>query len=194
VLIPIVAILVIVALVRLFAIEPVYIRGHSMEPGLRSGELRFVQYGGYSWVLGRVFNDQYRPAPRPGEVIVLHRPVDGAGVVKRVVGVAGDTLEIVRGDVLRNGQRLRVDEYAPCPLLDEPWDGCVSWRESVDDAIWTVVGITEPDRAMGPIVVPDGYLFLLGDRRDCSQDSRDPAFGLIPVSRVRGHLIDPSAR
>ena len=83
--------------------------------------------------------------PRRGEVVIFHFPNDPTrDFVKRVIGVPGDTIEISRGDVYRNGQ----------PLV-EPF-------------------LTNPStRSYDPVYVEAGHYYVLGDNRRSSNDSRD---------------------
>lgn len=83
--------------------------------------------------------------PRHGEVVIFHFPNDPTrDFVKRVVGVPGDTIEIRRGVVYRNGQ-----------ALEEPF-------------------VTNPStRTYDPVYVEEGNYYVLGDNRRSSNDSRD---------------------
>lgn len=89
---------------------------------------------------------------------------DGAGgpMLKRVVGVAGDRVAIVDAVLHRNG--VPVDE----PYVD---------TRSLDGVFF------------GPVTVPDGHLFVMGDNRFPSIDSR--TFGPVPVEEVTGRVLDP---
>lgn len=80
----------------------------------------------------------------------------------RVVGVPGDTLQMAKERLIRNGAAVR-----------EPY---VQYTEGVSDTI--------PARTWGPLVVPSDSVFLLGDNRDNSYDSR--YMGFIPLENVRG--------
>ena len=83
--------------------------------------------------------------PRHGDVIIFHYPLDPSrDFVKRVIGVPGDTIEIERGQVLRNGV-----------AVEEPY-------------------VTNPDRrSADPVGVPAGAYYVLGDNRSVSTDSRE---------------------
>jgi signal peptidase I len=101
--------------------------------------------------------------PADGEIVVFERPdLPGVKYVKRVVGVPGDRIELRDGVLYRNGQR--VSE----PYLHAPWVG----RGYVRDY---------PMAILGP-----GVVFVLGDFRDNSLDSR--AWGPIPINKLHGRV------
>ena len=111
--------------------------------------------------------DAYRTVqPARGDVIVLEQ--DGILVVKRIAAVGGDTIEGKAGQVFLNGK-----------LLDGN-----SGRNKAE---------LRPEFSFldnfGPVKVPPGQFFVLGDNRAYSRDSRDPAFGLVPATQVRGRVL-----
>ncbi len=141
--------------------------------------------------------------PRPGEVVVFrptyNRPV--IDVVKRVIGVPGDTLRMEGGVVYRNGKRLEEPYATPAEGPDEPialvgsTDAFLS--EGVDPARYghhNHLPLLPPsvDRESyrptanrwGPLVVPPGHYFLMGDNRAASLDSR--FMGPIPREVITG--------
>lgn len=96
--------------------------------------------------------------PSHGSIIVFRSPSQPSkDFVKRVIGVPGDVVEIVQGDVYRNGA-----------LLDEPY---VTSRD---------------DTSMGPVIVEADGLFVLGDNRSASNDSRD--WGILPTENLIGRV------
>jgi signal peptidase I len=103
-----------------------------------------------------------------GDIVVFTPPAeweqeDGTPFIKRVIGVGGDKIEVKDGDVLVNGTAL-VEPYLFADALGDPPEPTVAAQES-----WTV---------------PEGDLFLMGDHRANSADSR--AFGPVPVSQIIG--------
>jgi len=136
----------IVLAVNLFLAQPRVVHGQRMEPNLHENERLIVDLVTY----------RYR-TPQRGEIIVLDAPErqPGPPLIKRVVGVAGDTVEIKNGGVYINGQR-----------LDEPYLGVITAG------------------AMAPLVVPEDYVFVLGDNRGASNDSR--YFGVVPFEDILG--------
>lgn len=142
-------VLIAVFIVRFFVAEPVITNGESMSPTLHDGDALVVDHVTYH------FRD-----PRLGEIVVATTPDTGAQVVKRVVALAGDTVGIEDGVLVRNG--VPVDE----PYADQ---------SQMEGHFW------------GPITVPAGHVFLLGDSRLTSVDSRH--YGPVSLDAVEGRSV-----
>ena len=117
----------------------------------------------------RVFSEKisyYSRDPEVGEVITFTDPLDDeTTLIKRVVAVGGDVVDLRDGKVYVNGE-----------MRDEPFTkGKESWP--LDPAPGMVISY--------PYTVPQGYLWVMGDNRTNSADSR--YFGAIPISLVSGH-------
>ena len=98
-------------------------------------------------------------APEHGEVIVFHAPTEDKAYVKRVIGLPGEHVMIRNGTVTINGRR-----------LDESYrDGATSCAPSYE---------------ICDLIVPPGMVFVLGDNRDNSSDSR--IWGALDLDRVVG--------
>lgn len=124
--------------------------------------------------------------PRRGDVIVFKWPSDTRiNFVKRVVGVPGDTLQMQYGVLRRNGRPLK-EGYVTHSSSDADM--------AADEFRWQRDYLVKSARASetywpsrnnwGPLVVPPRNLFVLGDNRDNSLDSR--YWGFVPDSLVRG--------
>lgn len=119
--------------------------------------------------------------PKRGEVIVFWSPADEKRYVKRVIGLPGDTIEVQGQRLLVNGQQADYQELAH--------RGIQVMRESLQGKGWPI-GLSDPQPAagaFGPVEVPDGGLFVMGDHRDRSLDSRE--FGFVESERVIGRAI-----
>ncbi|MEK7381768.1 MAG: signal peptidase I [Elusimicrobiota bacterium] len=129
--------LAVVLPLRAWVAEPITIASSSMEPALRVGTLLILD----KWTLsGR--------GPRRGEIISFRSPVGVGDLVKRVIAVPGETVELRGKKVFVDGKEL-FEPYAVHSRLDERLEG--------DD--------------LASLVVPDRCYFVLGDNRDESKDS-----------------------
>lgn len=172
-------------LVRVTVVEAYKIPSGSMIPTLRIGDYILVNKLSYGvrvpvrlrkpegfelpWEDGFVFRYSQ---PSRGDIVVFTRPDDPrtiedesrVNLIKRVIGLGGETVEVRGPKVLING--------AP---LDEPY------------ARWINGGAIEGD--FGPEQVPEGSIFLLGDNRDNSKDSRFWGEPFLDVGRVKGRAL-----
>ncbi len=101
--------------------------------------------------------------PSHGDIVVIDRYTQDP-LVKRVIGVAGDTIRIdgVNGIVYRNGEPL-TEKYVSSP--------------------------TSPKDMEGEVTVPEGYIFVLGDNRGVSKDSRSEEIGFVDTEDVVGKAV-----
>jgi signal peptidase I len=129
--------LTVVLPVRAWVAEPVYVASPSMEPTLRTGTLL---------VLDKVTLRLRQP--RRGDVLSFRSPVGEHDLIKRVVAVPGETVEIREKAVFINGKE-----------LDEPY------------AVHSRAGERLEGDTIAPLVVPEKSFFVLGDNRDVSSDS-----------------------
>jgi signal peptidase I len=105
-----------------------------------------------------------------GQVVILEE--GGQLLLKRVIAVEGDTIEGRNLKIFLNGK-----------LLSEPYVQHIGKRPLNLSTL----------EAFGPVTVPRGKLFVAGDNRDYSFDSRDPRFGLVSVTQVRGKPLKIAA-
>lgn len=129
--------LAVVLPIRGYVAEPVYVASPSMEPTLKTGTMLILDK----------LTLCARP-PRRGDVLSFRSPVDKQDLLKRVIAVPGETVEMRKKVVFINGKK-----------LDEPYVHHSRPEESL-----------EGDN-MEPIVVPEKGFFVLGDNRDESNDS-----------------------
>jgi signal peptidase I len=181
---------------RTFLYEAVYIPSGSMLPTLQIGDYVVVEKWAYGARLPFTSAAQLGwSSPQRGDIVVLLNPNGGTAdddLIKRVVGVAGDTVEIRDGHLIVNGQPVpREPVPGPCSYWNRPERG--SWvEEECVDRVEHLDGHTfhtycTPGRSCLDVVaqkVPPGTVFLAGDHRDHSADSR--VFGPVPVGRIKG--------
>ena len=171
---------------RVFVVEAFRIPTGSMEGTLLVGDFLLVNKLLYGADLAGGVRVPALAHPKRGEVVVFVPPHEpGRSYVKRIVGVAGDTLALRAKVLHRNG----VPQVEPYALhLDpngDPLDPDMLWQ-----APYVVDGseVQRPSRDnWGPIIVPPDSYFVLGDNRDDSHDSR--FWGFVPASAVRGRPL-----
>jgi signal peptidase I len=171
--------------VRTFVIEAYRIPTGSMENTLLVGDFLLVNKAVFGSTLpGTQVRTVAFREPQLGDVVVFHPPHEpDRNYVKRVVGVANDTLEMRDKRLYRNGA-----------LVDEPWARHDDDRgDSVHpDMRWQSGYLIASHRPKyqptrdnwGPIVVPPERFFVLGDNRDNSEDSR--YWGFVDREEIRG--------
>ena len=127
--------------------------------------------------------------PHRGDIVVFFSPRDGTRLVKRVVGVPGDTVELRSNLLVLNGQAVEYKPIAQELLRDlAPTDRAsqVYALEQLPGHRHSVAAIPAAPalRTFGPYVVPEGQYFMMGDNRDNSFDSR--YFGPVPRKQIVG--------
>ncbi|MBK9518661.1 MAG: signal peptidase I [Anaeromyxobacter sp.] len=181
---------------RTFLYEPVWIPSGSMIPTLQIGDFIVVEKWAYGARLP--FTDEAQAtwsSPRRGDIVVFLNPSGGPSaddLIKRVVAVAGDVVEIKDGHLQVNGQPVpRQEQLGACQYWNKPERGgwveepCRDFVEQLDGHAFHTH--CAPDHPCGDVVaqkVPPGHVFMAGDHRDRSADSR--VFGPVPVGRVKG--------
>jgi signal peptidase I len=137
--------IVIAVLINLFLAQATRVYGSSMEPNLHTDQRLVVEKLSY-----RLHE------PRRGDVVVLRLPERGPELlIKRVIALGGETIEIRDGQVM------------------------------IDGVVLQELYLTQETRGQyGPVQVPAGHIFVMGDNRGASNDSR--IFGPVDVSRIVG--------
>jgi signal peptidase I len=203
---------------RTFIFTSFMIPSESMMPRLLEGDYLFAAkwpygYGRASLPLdinigdGRLFGG----LPERGDVVIFKHPVDRTDYVKRVIGLPGDQVQMVAGVLHLNGVPVRKERVADLLVRIRPTGRCteVRFTHRLADGSFACVypqfretlpggrsyyvldmGL-RPQDTTPPVVVPQGRLFMMGDNRDNSLDSRFPpvaneGVGLVPVENLAG--------
>ncbi|MDM7202639.1 MAG: signal peptidase I [Thermodesulfobacteriaceae bacterium] len=162
--------LVIALFIRAFFVQAYKIPSGSMIPTLLIGDYLLVNkvVFGIRNPIKDDFIYQWN-IPKRQEIVVFTYPVDKKlDFIKRVIGLPGDTVEIINKRVYVNGKP-----------LNEPYVQFTD-KESYPKEI-------SPRDNYGPVKVPPGHLFVLGDNRDQSYDSR--FWGFVPIHSLKGKAL-----
>lgn len=198
--------LAIAVIIRVFIIEPYRIPSGSMLPTLEIGDQVFIN----KFIYGvRLPFTNYVPfvivrPPARGDVIVFNNPVqEELDFIKRVVGIPGDKVELVDGEVVINGvpqpRTLAKEDLVVYNKPDRsPWypEHLRLYQENLDGKVHAVLQEGPHARAdrEGPYIVPPGHVFVMGDNRENSLDSR---YGLgagrgvafVPYGHIKGKAM-----
>jgi signal peptidase I len=175
---------VLFVIIKTFLVEAFQIPSGSMERTLLVGDFLFVNKAVYgAQIPGTRARLPGFEAPRRGDVIVFAYPKDPAvNFVKRVVGGPGDTLEMEAGRLRVNGKVVAEPYIQRLDPTRDVSDPAFEWQQA-----YLVPG-TRRERPTrdnwGPLVVPEGDYFTLGDNRDNSLDSR--YWGFVSAAAVKG--------
>lgn len=162
----------------------------SMKPTILEGDRIFVNKVAYdlkvpftTWHLAEWAN------PQRGDIVVFYSPRDGTRLVKRVVGLPGDVVELRNEQLVINGNPVN---YAPLnagisnQLPEAERQASLFATEQLPAHAHAVMATPRlpAKRSFGPFQVPEGHYFMMGDNRDNSFDSR--YFGVVERKRIVG--------
>jgi signal peptidase I len=176
--------------IRIVLFEAFEIEGPSMEPTLLNGDRVVVSKFSYGLFLP-FMNEAVVSWGKPdaGDVVIVRSPRDNVDIVKRVIGLPGDTIELRDGVIYRNGTAVPHVSQGPCrDRPDAGPFGCEWVEEQVGDHTYRISRNLDSIRTTrAALTVEDGRIYVLGDHRDRSNDSR--ALGTIPIARVKGQVL-----
>ena len=209
---------------RSFIVQPFNIPSGSMLPTLYIGDYLVVAkwpygYSRYSFTFGfpsfsgRILSH----VPRRGDVVVFRHPTEDEDLIKRVIGVPGDTVAMVDGRLILNGKpvsrkplqpfEMPITDNSPCRVVppappvqvEHSGQSFCAYRASLETLpggpSYTILDQVDhgPGDDFAPVRVPEGHVFLMGDNRDDSLDSRFPSFqggiGMVPLDHMIGRAL-----
>ncbi len=155
-----IALALIIALAVIFFVKPTLVKQSSMEPNFYENDYLFVSKQSY-----KMFG-----SPQRGDVVVVHSSLvqengDEKMLIKRIIGLPGETINITDDDVYINGKALEED------YINEEGNNRAQGTDVQD------------------LVVPENSYFCMGDNRRVSVDSRDPSVGCVSRDQIVGKVV-----
>jgi signal peptidase I len=195
--------LLLALVIRTLLFQPFSIPSGSMRPTLLEGDYLFVTkwsygYSRYSLPFGPdIFSGRiWGSEPKRGDVVVFKFPPDpSVDYIKRVVGLPGDTVEVRQGQLYVNGQEIRRERIRmPCHYSEVTNAGvpddhdCEHWVETLGSKVHdTILEPSHPATDFPRMVIPAGEVFVMGDNRDNSYDSRK--WGTVNMDLIKGRAL-----
>ena len=152
----------IVMLIFIFVFRTVVVDGDSMNPTLFDNQRLILTHFNYE--------------PKNGDIIVCNSPLLNKTIIKRCIGVAGDTVTINYEDnsVTVNGEKIDEPYLDPArPMTDKPY---FDQQYRISEYVYEYT-------------VPEGTVFAVGDNRNGSNDSRSPDVGFVNLDDILGHAV-----
>jgi signal peptidase I len=162
----------------------------SMNPTILEGDLIYINKVAYDLRFPLTLHRLAKWSdPERGDIIICFSPEDGIRLVKRVIGLPGDTIEMRNNTLFLNGEPVhytKTDSKYGRQLSEKFKRKCIFAKEDLDGYVHTVMSIPSVSamRSFGPVTVPHDSYFVMGDNRDGSRDSR--YFGFVDRRLIVG--------
>ncbi len=208
----------VVVIFRSFILSPFTIPSESMLPRLVDGDYLLASKWSYGYskyslpfniplIPGRILASQ----PERGDIAIFKAPpLNDIDYIKRVIGLPGDTVQMKGGVLYLNGKAVKKEKVSDFIIAQSPNTDCAAaefaatengkpvcryprYRETLPNGrSYFVLDLGQtPQDDTAPVIVPEDHLFMMGDNRDNSLDSRFPAqagggIGLVPEQNLVG--------
>jgi len=187
--------------IRSAVAEPFRIPSGSMVPTLEIGDHILVSKFSYSlkvplseWFRETPIKVASMGEPKRGDIIVFQYPPNPKlDYIKRVVGLPGDTIEVKNNELFVNGEKADRAYDGPHTFIDDTCseETTKAYRETLDgvehwvlnNSAYSIGGLGN----YGPKEVPEDHVFVMGDNRDNSADSR--VWGAVPYDHIKGRAL-----
>lgn len=186
-------------LIRTFVVQPFKIPSGSMIPTLLVGDHLLVNKFVYGTKVPFT-NKVVMPIEeiKRGDVVVFKFPNEsgskkGVHYIKRVIGLPGDVIDLTRRDIFVNGEKIPQEYLGAYSYKEESiLTSTDKYLQTINDKSFDVIyrkGLisTARGRFNYPLTVPEGQIFVLGDNRDNSYDSR--FWGFVPIKNISGRAF-----
>ena len=174
--------------IRTFMIEAFKIPSVSMNPTLLVGDHLLVNK--FIYGIKIPFIDRYIvrfKKPKRGEVVVFRFPRDEKkDYIKRIIGIPGDKIEIKRGELYINGKKIK-ENYDGKYIDRDRYSRTNRYIEYLNGHEHHILGQDNTDYNFESITVPENSIFLMGDNRDNSEDSR--SWGFASQNKIKGKAL-----
>jgi len=182
--------------------EPFRIPSGSMIPTLMIGDFILVNKFSYGFKLpySDMFGDPIYltsfDGPKRGDVVVFKYPRDTSfNYIKRIVGLPGDTVEVINKKLFINSKPIEEKEFDGKKIMDDMDDKFKEYKFHFYDVktgehkhvIQEAEGNFGLPSSFGPVIVPSDHYFAMGDNRDFSADGR--VWGFIPKGHIKGKAL-----
>lgn len=162
----------------------------SMQPTLKPGDFIFATRFDYGMHIPWSEKILFASLPARGDVVVFSYPSQPqVNYVKRVVGLPGDIVELRAGELIVNGEKFVYQDVSEVRGADNPNPAIfkiLQESSKTDRSISIIREKSKTSPSFGPLAVPPNEIFLLGDNRDASDDSR--YWGTVPTVQIFGKV------